>query len=112
MLYLGFKPTIQRKGYYTDGHNRVDVVQYRDDIFLPAMAAVERRMRVYSGENMEEEEMPDLKEGENKAVFIVHDESTFYCCEGQRMMWMEDGKSKILPKTKGTSVMVSGFICA
>jgi hypothetical protein len=56
--------------------------------------------------------MPALEEGEKEAVFIVHDESTFYCCEGQQMMWMEDGKSKILPKTKGTSIMVSGFICA
>jgi hypothetical protein len=28
------------------------------------------------------------------------------------MMWMENGKSKILPKTMGTSIMVSGFICA
>jgi hypothetical protein len=45
-------------------------------------------------------------EGEKEAVFICHDESTFYCCEGQRMMWMEDRKSKILPKTKGTSIMV------
>ena len=27
------------------------------------------------------------------------------------MMWMENGKNKLLPKTKGTSIMVSGFCC-
>ena len=29
MLFLGFKCTKQGKGYYTDGHNRHDVVTYR-----------------------------------------------------------------------------------
>jgi sporulation-control protein spo0M len=83
MLYLGFKPTIQRKGYYTDGHNKADVVAYRDNVFLPQMLAIERRMRVYSGENMDIETMSVLEEGEKEAVFICYDESTFYCCEGQ-----------------------------
>ena len=26
-------------------------------------------------------------------------------------MWMENGKNKLLPKTRGTSIMVSGFCC-
>jgi hypothetical protein len=54
---------------------------------------------------------PELKAGEKRVVFITHDETTCYCCEGKRLMWMENGKKKILPKTKGTSVMISGFTC-
>ena len=29
-----------------------------------------------------------------------------------RMFWMENGKKKLLLKSKGTSTMVSGFMCA
>ena len=27
------------------------------------------------------------------------------------MMWMENGKNKLLSKSRGTSIMVSGFCC-
>jgi hypothetical protein len=42
MNYLGFFSTVQCKGYYTDGHNRDDVVKYRDDVFLPRMKDYDR----------------------------------------------------------------------
>ena len=42
------------------------------------------RQMQYSGPQMEEETYPELKEGEKRVVFITHDESTFYCCEGKR----------------------------
>ena len=54
----------------------------------------------------------NLAVDEKKVVFITHDESTFYCCEGKKVMWMENGKMKILSKTNGTSMMVSGFVCS
>ena len=52
---------------------------------------------------------PDLSDGEKRVVLTTHDESTFYCFEDKPLMWMENGKNKLLPKTKGTSLMVSGF---
>ena len=33
MIHLGYKYDINKKSYYTDGHNRVDVVEYCDKIF-------------------------------------------------------------------------------
>ena len=39
-------------------------------------------------------------------------ESTFYCNEGVHIFWMENGKKKLLPKSKGQSIMISGFMCA
>ena len=101
LLFLGFSPTVQRKGYYTDGHCREDVVNYRNDIFLPQMLALERRMAEFTGDDMEIVTEPDFAENEKKVVFIAHDESTFYCCEGKKVMWMENGKIKILPKSNG-----------
>ena len=34
---------MDQKNYYTDGHERADVIEYRKDVFLPAMAEYERR---------------------------------------------------------------------
>jgi hypothetical protein len=73
-------------------------------VFLPQMAIYEQRMRHYDGPDMTDIVEPTLKENS-------YDESTFYCCEGRPMMWMENGKSKLLPKTRETSIMVSGFCC-
>jgi hypothetical protein len=111
LKFLGYNPRVQQKGYYTDGHNRTDVVEYRDNIFLPRMLSYERRMQEYSGDNMEVIIPPELSDGERRVVLITHDESTFYCNEGKPLMWMENGKNKLLPKCKGTSLMVSGFCC-
>ena len=44
-------------------------------------------------------------------VLITHDESTFYCNEGKKLFWLENKKKKLLPKSKGSSIMVSGFMC-
>ena len=58
--YLGFKPKVQIKGYYTDGHNRPDVLNYRDNVFLPQMEIYERRMRQYDGPDMTDMKEPTL----------------------------------------------------
>ena len=63
MHILKFKPDSSKKGYYTDGHNRVDVVKDRETRFLPQMLDFEKRMREYSGDNMEIIKEPVLNEG-------------------------------------------------
>lgn len=108
MKFLGFRPKLQTKGYYTDGHNRADVTEYRDNVFLPRMVDYERRMVDYSGDNMDNIIPPSLGENEKRVELITHDESTFYSCEGKPIMWMENGKNKLLPKTNGTCC---GFCC-
>ena len=55
--------------------------------------------------------MADLKEGDKEQVIITHGESTFYCNEERKIFWMENGKKQLLPKSKGSSLTVSGFIC-
>jgi hypothetical protein len=49
---------------------------------------------------------PTLKDGEKEAVLVTQDESTFYCNEGRRFFWLENGKKKLLPKSKGFSISV------
>ena len=111
MKFLTFQPKLQRKGYYKDGHNRPDIVEYRDNEFLPRMLEYERRMQEFSGANMETVISPELLVKEKRVVLITHDENTFYCCELKPLMWMESGQNLLLPKSKGTSIMVSGLCC-
>ena len=111
MKFLGFTATKASKGWFTDGHERIDVVQSRGQ-FLSIMEPLQRRMRSWSGKKMEIEKLPTLEAGEREAVLITHDESTFYCHEGLKIFWLENGKKKILPKSRGLSIMVSGFLCA
>ena len=44
MHVLGFSADKAAKRYYIDSHNRQDVNDYRDDIFLPRMQKYEERM--------------------------------------------------------------------
>ena len=43
-------------------------------------------------------------------VLIFHDESIFNTNEGQTWMWGESERPAILPKTKGSRIMVSDFV--
>ena len=43
-------------------------------------------------------------------VLIYHDESIYNSNEGQTWMWAEEDHPAILPKTKGSGIMVSDFI--
>lgn len=72
------------------------------------MLNYEARMIFYD-DNMDEV-IPILTGNEKRCVLITHDESTFYCNEGKKMFWMENKKKKLLPKSRGSSVMISGFM--
>ena len=67
-------------------------------------------MVTYDGDDMVCVE-PVLNLGEKMVILITHDESTFYCNEGKKMLWMENGKHKLLPKGNGASIMRLGFVC-
>ena len=43
-------------------------------------------------------------------VLIFHDESIFNTNEGQTWMWGESERPAILPKTKGSRIIVSDFV--
>ena len=106
MILLGFKATTGSKGWFTDSHEMV--VESRVQ-FLEHMAELESRF--YRGDDMSIEIPPVLEEGKKEAVLVTHDESTFDCNESRRYFWLENGKKKLLPKSKGSSIVISGFCC-
>ncbi|PKY56955.1 hypothetical protein RhiirA4_508603 [Rhizophagus irregularis] len=61
---LGYTKQRQKQGVYYDGHERADVVQYRNK-FLSDIFEYEKLMSRYEGENMDQI-LPDLAEGEKE----------------------------------------------
>ena len=117
MRYLGFERVKASKGWFTDGHERADVVQERI-AFLKMMEDIEPRMCSWIDDDvlgpMSIEVIPECVSSgrRRKAVLVTHDESTFYANDGKSHFWMENNKKKLLPKSSGQSIMISGFACA
>jgi hypothetical protein len=114
MHYLGYKPELKKKGFYVDGHERADVVQHRRE-YVARMLSYQSRMRQFDEETMEplialnvELTLPN---GQKELVWLYHDESTFYANDGTHMIWQSDEHQDLLPKSNGTSTMVSAFMC-
>ena len=72
---------------YMDGHKQADVVDYRQKVFLPAMAEFERRMARYGGPELKHL-APNLAPGECEIVPNFHDKSTFHGNEESSSAWL------------------------
>jgi len=60
-----------------DGHERPNVVAYRQNVFLPKMKEFEHRMARYEGPELRRIE-PDLQPREKELIAEFQDES---CCQ-------------------------------
>lgn len=110
MNSLGFEFRELKKGSYIDGHERADVIEYREH-FLNRMTEYEKRMVKFVGDDCEIALRPKLNDGDRLLVAVVQDESCFASHEGQRTLWMQKDKNILKPKGPGRSVMVSEFLC-
>ncbi|KAJ3980172.1 hypothetical protein F5890DRAFT_1557948 [Lentinula detonsa] len=77
LVVLGWRLTVLRKGIYMDGHERVDVVKYWEEVFLPTMAKYECRMARYEGPD-QKRVPPVLLPGEKEIIAQFHDESSLH----------------------------------
>jgi len=114
---MGYKFRDVHKGVYKNGHERSDVVQYRQEHFLPALKALEdgivRWELVHSeeGEALEIILYPaNLPPGIRPIVLVVHDESTFNANDGRSKIWIKDDNIPLKKKTRGKGIMVSDFL--
>jgi hypothetical protein len=69
-----------------DGHEREDVVKYRNEVFLPVMLQYEQRMTQFDGPELKTKP-PTLQGGEREIIPIFHDESSFHANEYKRSAW-------------------------
>ena len=107
---LGFSRKGYLKGTYVDGHERRDVVEYREQ-FLQRISEYETRMIRYVGDDCEHAIRPDLPDGIKPLVLVVQDESCFAAFDGNKTQWVLKDHNTLRPKGNGRSIMVSEFLC-
>ena len=67
-----------KKGVYMDSHERLDVVEYRDNVFLPLMASFERCMAQWKPEGPGLVHVkPDLRLGESGSSLFFRTRAVF-----------------------------------
>ena len=108
MHELGYRWQRNHRGQYVDGHERPDVVSYRQDVFIPAWTELEPRMRMWLKDGITE--VP-LQPGVRPVTVWRHDESTFYANDRRQSGWVKKGAgAKPQPKGEGESIMISDFV--
>jgi hypothetical protein len=111
--YGGFRWRAEPKGQYFDGHEQVDVVEYRQSIFVPFWRHLEQFRTIYNEQGEPDLQRPiSLQPGEKPIIFWFHDESTFYANDRRMVRWVQVGKhAKPFKKGEGSSIMVADFVC-
>lgn len=107
---MGYRWRSEPKGQYFDGHERMDVVQYRANVFLPAWKAIEPFIQAWDNETG----LPlalMLPAGQRQIIVWFHDQTTFYAHDRRRQRWVHTNEHpKPWKKGEGMSMGVSDFI--
>jgi hypothetical protein len=108
----GFRYMKYSKGLYYDGHDRPDVLDYRQKHFLPAMQQYRSRMVEYKIGEVETELTKQLQPGERRIVLVAHDESTMQANDGEKEGWVMNGEQPLKKKGAGRGLHQSDIICS
>ena len=106
----GFRYMAYAKGVYVDGHERADVVEYRQNVFLPCLQSLRPQLIEYAERDVQTE----IKKGRGDkppAILVFHDECTFTANDGPRKSWVLDNSHKLRKKGVGRGIHRSDFIC-
>ena len=114
MHEMGFEVLTSKKGSFVDGHERVDVVEYRKR-FLRRMVSLGFLNSTNAPTEQARLALPDdldcpPQSVVDKTVVFFHDETTFQCNDDQPTFWGTQGTHIMKPKSKGAGIMVSDFI--
>ena len=100
---LGFSRVHHQKGVYFDGHDRDDVVRYRQ-VYLQKLEDLYRKSLTCFGN------APLLALGEKPLILVTHDECTYYANCDQTYFWADEKTNVLRQKSLGASIMLSDFI--
>ncbi|KAG1724227.1 uncharacterized protein EDB91DRAFT_1062922 [Suillus paluster] len=111
MHKLGYRWLRDQRGQYVDGHERIDVIQYRQEVFIPAIMAIEPRLNKWLKDGITSES--SLSPGERHVEAWFQDEVTFYANDRRHSGWKQlDASIDPRPKGEEVSMMVSDFVSA
>ncbi|KAJ7455762.1 hypothetical protein FB451DRAFT_1048672, partial [Mycena latifolia] len=99
------------KGMFADGHEREDVVKYRQEVFLPRWQELSKRTRKWNKRGWAEPVRSFIGTPDGKIIVIWrHDESIFYANDRRKIRWVRaDETAKCYAKGEGASMMVAAF---
>lgn len=101
------------KGQYVDGHERDDVVHYRQTAFLPRLAEFDYDTPKYNSNDGSPIPPSPIHGPKNRPLhYLYHDESQFYAHDRRELRWVGPHE-KALPRRKGegASLMVADLVC-
>jgi hypothetical protein len=108
MHLLGYHWVVKFTGQNTNGHGRPDIVDYQNQVFLPAINALHPHLRVWN-EALTEEANPNSS-GQH-IVLWFHDKSIFYANDRRLSCWVHKTQSATpYTKEEGRSLMIAHFI--
>ena len=108
MQKMGYQWTVRPHGQYADGHERPDVVNYHQNVFLPAIQELEAKTQKWGRDGAE-----DGTSDEPCTVLWFHDESMFYAHNCQKKRWVyKSEKATPYAKGEGHSLMIADFVSA
>ena len=110
MKRMGYRWTKDPKGQYADGHERANVIAYRQKILIPAWSILQAKTRRWAADNIDG---ADSASDGRKTVVWFHDESIFYAHDRRKQRWVHKSETAV-PYTKGegASLMVADFVSA
>jgi len=108
----GFQYMEHKKALYFDGHDRPDVVSYRQKEFLPAMEKYRERLLGYKVGEVETKIGGPPNFVEQIMVLLAHDESTMQANDGPKAGWVLEGEQPLKKKGAGQGLHQSDVICS
>ena len=94
---------------YIDGHERDDVVAYRQEFVHRWAAEYETRFQIWDNDGNRLTQSSDSL----PLILVTHDESTFFQNNERKILWShQDSQPTPKPKGDGQSLMVSDFLTA
>jgi hypothetical protein len=112
LMHKGFQYMQHKKAIYYDRHDWPDVVKYRQEVFLPAMAKYWERLVEYKMGEVHIKIKKPLPVGMHKLVLVAHDESTNAANDRPKASWVMEGEQPILKKGAGCGSHHSDVICS
>lgn len=99
------------------GHERIDVVKYRNESFIPEIMQHRTRLRAYQVGDVDVElEVEEQSDGQGghlpPLVLVAHDASIFHANDDQAQRWVYKDEYRLKHKGKGRGLHASEFICS
>lgn len=107
MKKLGYRWVRKHKGLYFDGHEQEDVVNYRQNTFLPTWYKYASRICQWTKDDINIEEPLKFSDGVRPAVGWFHDETIFYANDHRLSHWVKEDESP-QPQPKGEGPINNG----